>query len=101
MQSRELPRQYIHSSTKPFHQTCIDGEPNDHSSDSNWLRPTKGEDNHSHAGTSPNTKSGNSQGSQESSRSTRDTDSAISNESPLNEGEESKEVRDHNQEVIL
>jgi hypothetical protein len=63
--------------------------------------PTKGGDNQSHAGTSPNTESGNSQMSQRNSGSTRDTHPAILDASLPKEGEESKEVRDHNQEVIL
>lgn len=63
--------------------------------------PTKGVDKQSHAGISPNTESGKSHGSQGGSGSTRDTHPAILNENPPKEGEESKEVRDQNQEVTL
>ena len=63
--------------------------------------PTKGGEKQSHAGISPNTEIGKSQGSLEGSGSTRETHPAILKETSPKEGEESKEVRDHNQEVIL
>jgi hypothetical protein len=61
--------------------------------------PTKGGDKHSHASALPSTGSVEPEGISGASRSTQDLHPAILDEKPLEKGEWSKGVQEHNQEV--